>query len=430
MVKKETLKEVDSKPLDSIDDNKGETKKDIATTEESETKDKIQEESKEDKSKTTTENDKISNKKTEELAIEDIPLNDDADEVVKKTEVETTTLPPPPPSRPKDPVQQTTQDLKDAFPSIEEKIITAVLIASQGNPEPAFSALLYISDPSFKPDIPVYQTTTTTSKNTSASNKNESIGFTDDEILARKLQKEFELEDERRRRRHQDRNRRDRNERDQQASNRQHRQNLNDYERSYYEEEESPDEFDQIKETFTQGLEEAKTTLNGWVSGLAKKFDSATANRQQQQQEQRDNATTFGSKSHREGGNNFGNLGGTRYYDELYKGKKTRFDEDPEIISSDFHDKIRLNKESSTSANDDDEEAMASPHLPTRPRNSTELQSDTPSAIQSDTKKDTLKKKQPWQPEDPPADSDAFLVTDSEEEDIEVTSEPVKSEKK
>ena len=35
----------------------------------------------------------------------------------------------------------------------------------------------------------------------------------------------------------------------------------------------SPDEFEQIKETFTQGLEEAKSTLNGWVSNIAKRFE-------------------------------------------------------------------------------------------------------------------------------------------------------------
>ncbi|KAI5961183.1 CUE5 [Candida pseudojiufengensis] len=414
MGKKEELKTVGSTPLDSIDDDKSKSKKEDTKTE-SEAKDKITDSEAIKDDKVIGEKDKTKKDEKDDAPIEDIPLDDDEVEV-KETVNETITnaTPPPPPTRPKDPVQQITQDLKDAFPSIEEKLITAVLIASQGNPEPAFSALLYISDPSFEPEIPVYQNPSI--KNQAPTTNVESVGFTDDEILARKLQKEFELEDERRRRRNQER-RRDRGERerDPQASNRQHRQNLNDYERNYYEEEESPDEFDQIKETFTQGLEEAKSTLNGWVSGLAKKFDSATANRQQQ--EQRENVTTFGSKSHREGGNNFGNLGGTRYYDELYKGKKTRFDEDPEIITTDFHDKIRLSKE-----NDDNEETMPSPHLPTRPRNSTELQSDTPSSIKlNDNTTDTTKRKQPWQPEDPPADSDAFLVDDSEEEDVEVT---------
>ncbi|KAG5520007.1 hypothetical protein PMAC_001083 [Pneumocystis sp. 'macacae'] len=41
--------------------------------------------------------------------------------------------------------------LKDAFPGIEEKILNAVLIASQGSIESAFDALLSITDSNYKP---------------------------------------------------------------------------------------------------------------------------------------------------------------------------------------------------------------------------------------------------------------------------------------
>ena len=58
-------------------------------------------------------------------------------------------MPPPQPPRPKDPTQEIIDDMKQAFPNIEEKYIIATLIA--GNPDPAFNALLYISDPTFKP---------------------------------------------------------------------------------------------------------------------------------------------------------------------------------------------------------------------------------------------------------------------------------------
>ena len=157
---------------------------------------------------------------------------------------------PAPPPRPVSPLTQIKQDLKDAFPNVEEKLVTAVLIASQGNPDPAFNALLYISDPSVEAEIPepappVPSKQVNRPKNT----------LTDDELLARKLQKEFELEDKRRRAQHHDRERRRRCYQSQP-------EDLED---------DSVDEFGQIKESFSQGFEEARTTLNGWVSGIAEK---------------------------------------------------------------------------------------------------------------------------------------------------------------
>ncbi|SMN17871.1 similar to Saccharomyces cerevisiae YDR273W DON1 Meiosis-specific component of the spindle pole body [Maudiozyma saulgeensis] len=45
------------------------------------------------------------------------------------------------------------KQLKDAFPTIEEKYIKAVVIASNGSMDPAFNALLYLSDPEASTDI-------------------------------------------------------------------------------------------------------------------------------------------------------------------------------------------------------------------------------------------------------------------------------------
>lgn len=42
--------------------------------------------------------------------------------------------------------------LIEAFPSIDAKVVKAVLVASGGNVEPAFNALLGMTDPSFKPE--------------------------------------------------------------------------------------------------------------------------------------------------------------------------------------------------------------------------------------------------------------------------------------
>jgi len=60
--------------------------------------------------------------------------------------------PPPKPPRPLSPQAQAEATLIEAFPSIDTKVVKAVLVASGGNVEPAFNALLGMSDPNFKPE--------------------------------------------------------------------------------------------------------------------------------------------------------------------------------------------------------------------------------------------------------------------------------------
>ncbi|KAK0674706.1 hypothetical protein QBC41DRAFT_213084 [Cercophora samala] len=56
-------------------------------------------------------------------------------------------VPPPQPPRPVNETQQNQQMLKEAFPSIDMAVIKAVLTASRGQIEPAFNALLEMTDP-------------------------------------------------------------------------------------------------------------------------------------------------------------------------------------------------------------------------------------------------------------------------------------------
>ncbi|KAK0925705.1 ubiquitin-binding protein cue5 [Friedmanniomyces endolithicus] len=60
--------------------------------------------------------------------------------------------PPPKPPRPQSPQQQAENTLIEAFPSIDTKVVKAVLQASNGRVEPAFNALLGMSDPDFQPE--------------------------------------------------------------------------------------------------------------------------------------------------------------------------------------------------------------------------------------------------------------------------------------
>lgn len=239
---------------------------------------------------------------------------------------------PPAPPRPVDPVTKLKKELKDAFPSIDDRLITGILIASQGDLDLSFNALLYISDESMEePPIAVKPPVPSKAGLTSKPE------LTDDEKLARQLQKEFEMEERRRRRR----------------AKRQEEQQLQD--------DESPDEFEQIKQNFNQGLEEARSTLNGWISGVAKRFDNG--------------GQASSSSSNQQNPKLFGALGGSQF-------KKNRFDEDPEILDHNFHEKIKLN--------DNDEKV---PSLPKRK---------TDQAINSNPA---------------PVNSDAFLVDDSDDDD-------------
>ncbi|KAL7663157.1 CUE domain-containing protein [[Candida] zeylanoides] len=299
---------------------------------------------------------------------------DSAPQVPAKDEAGSDDDAPPPPARPLSPTTRALGELKEAFPTIEEKYRTAVLIASSGQLEPAFNALLYLSDPTSKPEIPAASGQPPAGAAVPST-------LTEDEKLARRLQQEFEREERQRRHRHRKR-----------ESPRP--VPVDDYD--------SGDEFGQIKETFTQGLEEARTTLNGWVSGLAKKF-SPEEDQGYPERPQRPHAQHRSSEPHARDARDapasnqnpklFGALGGSSY-----ARKTSRFDEDPVILSNDFDSRISLN--------DNDNEAV--PPLPRRKSQLAQPQPQTQSF-------DTAKK---WQPlnADTPVNSDAFLVTDSEEE--------------
>ncbi|KAI9804049.1 MAG: ubiquitin-binding protein cue5 [Piccolia ochrophora] len=61
---------------------------------------------------------------------------------------------PPKPRRPMSPQQQAESTLKEAFPGIEATVVRAVLTASGGKVEPAFNALLGMSDPDAQNETP------------------------------------------------------------------------------------------------------------------------------------------------------------------------------------------------------------------------------------------------------------------------------------
>ena len=84
------------------------------------------------------------------------------------------------------------KQLKEAFPGIEEKYIIMVIIASQGNVDSAFNALLYLSDPESSKDIelpsrPVHDD----NRSGTTASKRQQLQYQQDEMLARKLNEEY-----------------------------------------------------------------------------------------------------------------------------------------------------------------------------------------------------------------------------------------------
>lgn len=81
------------------------------------------------------------------------------------------------------------KQLKEAFPNIEEKYVKAVLIASQGQLDPAFNALLFISDPDFEKEAPL--PTRPVQAPTRGVRREPKTQLEQDEELARQLDKKF-----------------------------------------------------------------------------------------------------------------------------------------------------------------------------------------------------------------------------------------------
>lgn len=323
--------------------------------------------------------------------LEDLPLDDtenaetpkEAASTATATDESKTTVPvtvskeedeenaPPRPRRPESPILKLQREMKEAFPDVDEKTVYAILIASQGQQEPAFNALLYLSDPSYKPEITLVEPAAPPLPGRRGPS---GVGSTDDdERLARELQKQFEQEERRRRREYR------------RAQPQQNTQGQDS---------EIPDEFEQIKETFAKGVEDARTTINGWVSSFAKKIDGKRS----------DDEDDYGNNGANSGNSPklFGALGGSSVTGRSQgrQGGKARFDEDPVILSSGVNLISLHNQEK------DDSEA---PSLPKR--------KESPGSVTSPVS-NTSAKPSKWQPlsSDVPVNSDAFLVTDSDDE--------------
>ena len=117
----------------------------------------------------------------DDLTIEEQTKDDEAPPLptrTKKVEAE---------SKPKE--NPLLKQLQDAFPSIEEKYIRAIIIASKGSMDPAFNALLYLSDPKSGADIPL--PSKQPSPSPSLPSRKKLTQLEQDELLAKQLNDQY-----------------------------------------------------------------------------------------------------------------------------------------------------------------------------------------------------------------------------------------------
>ncbi|GAM86402.1 hypothetical protein ANO11243_044160 [Dothideomycetidae sp. 11243] len=168
--------------------------------------------------------------------------------------VEDEEAPPAKPPRPVSPQQQAEHTLIEAFPSIDAKVVRAVLTASGGQVEPAFNALLGMSDPSFKEeDVPPPQPP----RPTAAQRQLEQ-----DEMYARQLAQHYQTAERGQQRGYAP-------ERGYaQGQQRTSRDHPDERERNFFD-----DDLPEIKESVRQGFLQTQSTVNGWLKNFKKRID-------------------------------------------------------------------------------------------------------------------------------------------------------------
>lgn len=183
---------------------------------------------------------------TDSKPIESKPATD-----AKPTPVE---APPPMPKRPISPTEKVISDLHEAFPGIDEKYIKMALIASEGRVDPAFNALLYLSDPSTDIQIPTPRQGHSHGHQVGSSTRRQ---MKQDEELAKKLARQYEGRPGPGR-----------------SGSYGNRTNSQQWARKNYDDD--SDDLGELYDTFTKNVEKVHTKFSNWVDNLAKKIDTET----------------------------------------------------------------------------------------------------------------------------------------------------------
>lgn len=169
---------------------------------------------------------------------------------------QTEEIPPAKPPRPISPHQQAEITLIEAFPTIDTKVVKAVLTASGGKVEPAFNALLGMSDPDFRVEDAQPPAQPPRPAQRQPLNQLEA-----DERLARQLAEQYNFDG---RSGHQYNQR----EPGRRGPNQQRMSDNDDRERSFFD-----DDLPEIGRNIQEGFMETQKRVNSWITHFKRKID-------------------------------------------------------------------------------------------------------------------------------------------------------------
>ncbi|KAL7906884.1 hypothetical protein GGI35DRAFT_97727 [Trichoderma velutinum] len=200
--------------------------------------------------------------------------------------------PPPKPPRPMTEAQKNQIILKEAFPTVDDNVIKAILSASGGRVEPAFNALLEMTDPDAAKnepeDVPPQQPP-----------RPQRSQIEEDERYARQLAEQYD------------------NVGAYEARTSNRGGNARARAQPGYDEERErnflEDDLPAIRENLRQGFIETQTKVNGWITTLKKKIE--------------ENFDESEDAEHREG---------PQYRHGGPSSRSTDYDADPQVLSDDF----------------------------------------------------------------------------------------------
>lgn len=252
--------------------------------------------------------------------------------------------PPSKPPRPMDTQQHNEATLIEAFPSIDAKVVKAVLMASGGKLEPAFNALLGMSDPDFKPEEEAPPPRPPRPTQQAPQNQLEA-----DEMYARQLAEQYNGMP---RARNQYNQREAAGRRPNQQPQRQFADD--EAERNFFD-----DDLPEIGRNIQQGFFDTQKRVNSWINNFKKRIDGEESDEdlysagpggsRQGQMQSRQN---FGSSQSEQ-------LQGIRKQAEQNRRSTTesaRYDADPHELGDDEFERLELR--------DDDQEETPPPRPP------------------------------------------------------------------
>lgn len=248
-------------------------------------------------------------------------------------------VPPAKPPRPMSPQQQAENTLIEAFPSIDTKVVKAVLMASGGKVEPAFNALLGMSDPDFKPDDAV---AAAAPPQPPRPQRQPMSQLEADEMYARQLAEQYNAQGAPSGHQYNQREpgRRGPN---RQGDDRTYDRMEEDPDRNFFD-----DDLPEIGRNIQQGFFETQKKFNSWITNFKKKIDGEESEDEDlyssSQPSSRQNTGATGRQ-------NFGSSQREQMYgiqkqaDQRQQRRSTeanRYDADPQVLGDDEFERLEL----------------------------------------------------------------------------------------